>query len=513
MTNQTRRIPRRRSTAIAALTMISLITAACSGDKKTESSPTTTAATSSSAATSSAPTDSTTPGSASQSSTSGSASDTTTASTTSGTVEVKEGVALTDEDAGKIASHLLGEYKPIDGNTVRGINGKVIRIGGVSTAKDERGVENYPGVCDGAKARFERANKEGGVNGYTFEYVGCQNDGQNPDTSAQQVKDMVEQEKVFALIPYTSVVSNQGDYLNEQRVPYFGWGLSPDYCGWNERQFAFAITGAISCMPEGLKNRSFFSSVGLETYVKGSKKAPKDIKAAFLGSSEYISAVSIDAFSQIGKSIGMDVVYAKTPLPGAGQPPLTDYSPVAQEIVASGANFVAVPGNPVPVIGLVPALKAAGYTGDVVMYFADARLLAVATQLDGVYAQGPNFGSVSFPSDTFKKIRADLDAIGSSAPEDGAGTLTSYGSAEMFINALKGVKGDLTAESLASVINSGFSNPQLGNAICGTEWPASHVVAGSCAALVRFQAEPKALTPIADLGPVGRVYLLPVKAS
>jgi branched-chain amino acid transport system substrate-binding protein len=423
------------------------------------------------------------------------------------------GVGLADADASQAAISQLGPVKVPSGATTRGISGKVITIGGVATIKDSTGVENYPGVCDGAKARFARANREGGVNGYTFNYVGCTDDGQNPQTNRDATQDMVTSKHVFALVPYTSGVSNQGAYLNQQRVPYLGWGISTDYCGWSDRQFGFSVTSAISCT-SATGNKAFFSSVGISAYLAATKKAPSSVKAAFVGTGDHATVVSISAFRKIGKALGLDVVYAKTPLPGAGAPPLSDYTPIAQDVIASGANFVAIPTNPNVLFGLIGALKAGGYTGDIEMFFADSRLAALAGQLDKVYAMTPNFGSPQFPGAQWNAIKADLAAIGSKAPLDGSGTITSYASADLLIKAIGEVKGAVTAEAVSKVINGGgFSYQPAGNVICPSTWPAAHVVPSNCAAMVQFSGSTKSIVPVKDLAVYGKDYLFPLSAN
>src|SRR2546427_10997911 len=64
------------------------------------------------------------------------------------------------------------------GSTVRGINGKVITIDGVVAQAQgpDNPVDPFPGMCEGAQARFDRANKKNEVKGYTFKYGKCYDD-------------------------------------------------------------------------------------------------------------------------------------------------------------------------------------------------------------------------------------------------------------------------------------------------------------------------------------------------
>jgi ABC-type branched-subunit amino acid transport system substrate-binding protein len=380
---------------------------------------------------------------------------------------------------------------------------------GSPTFKDPTGIENFPGVCDGAKARFERANRDGGVNGYTFQYVGCTDSGSDTTRTRDAVHEMVEDRKVFGLVPFTAAISNTGDYLNQQHVQYFGWGICTDYCGWNDRQFAFSITGSLGCAGV-VPGSTFFSSVGLASYLASSGKKPADVRTAVVGRSVDASRLSVLSFEKIGVGLGMKVPYAKSPIPGPGAPPLADFTPIARDIISSGANLVALTIPPATLFPVIAALRSAGYTGDTLMFFADERLAALATQLDGVYSMTSNFGSSLFPSTSFDQVKADLKAIGSTAPVSGSGTLTSYGSADLFLSAFAKIQGPVTTEALTKVLNSGFEYKQLGNVMCGSSWPDFHVLASNCAAMVRFNGANKAIIPLHDLTEFGQEYLFPL---
>lgn len=420
------------------------------------------------------------------------------------------GKPLDDAAASKAVLDRLGPIDLATGDTTRGVDGKVITIGGVADVRNQEGIENFPGVCDGARARFERANRDGGVNGYTFRYVGCTDAASDVTRTREAVQEMVEDREVFGLVPFTATTSNSRDYLNKAHVPYFGWGISPDYCGWNESQFAFSITGSLGC-ENVLPGSIAYSSVGLESYLAASGKKAGDVQAALVGVSQSASEVSISSLRGVGLGLGMKVPYAKAPLPGPGAPPLADYTPIASEIISSGANLVALTTPPATLFPVVAALRAGGYSGDILIFFSDERLTAVADQLDGVYAMSSNFGSSVFPSDTFRAVAADLKAVGSSASAGSSGTLTSYYSADLFLSAFAEL-GDkpVTTEALAGVLNSGFEYSQVGNAMCGSTWPEYRVLASNCAAVLRFDGEKKTLEPLRDLAVFGREYLFSV---
>src|ERR1700722_5960494 len=145
--------------------------------------------------------------------------------------------ALTPAQGKAAIKALLPAYKPVKGATTRGINGHVITIGGVATVT--AGGETISlGACEGAKARFQLANQQGGVDGYTFNYVGCSDDGYSATTSLQDVENLVNNQHAFAVIPYSSYAqSGAPAFLNSQNVPFFGWG-AVNYCGWKNYNYA-----------------------------------------------------------------------------------------------------------------------------------------------------------------------------------------------------------------------------------------------------------------------------------
>jgi hypothetical protein len=146
-------------------------------------------------------------------------------------------------------------------------------------------------------------------------------------------------------------------------------------------------------------------------------------------------------------------------------------------------------------------------------FLADDRLAALANQLDGAYAMSPNFGSALFPSRTFEQMKADLKAVGSTASANGSGTLTAYGSADLFLSAFAKIQVPVTTEALAKVLNSGFEYQQLGNAVCGSNWPEFRVEPSDCASILRFNGRKKTLEPLKDLGVFGKQFLFAASKS
>ena len=97
----------------------------------------------------------------------------------------------------------------------------------------------------GAKARFARANAEGGVNGRKINYLGSADNKLDPAQDLPTVKKIVEQDKAFAIVPMVSpVLAAGGTYLVNNKVPFFGWGITPGLLQQHGRLRLHRLPGA-----------------------------------------------------------------------------------------------------------------------------------------------------------------------------------------------------------------------------------------------------------------------------
>ncbi len=100
----------------------------------------------------------------------------------------------------------------------------------------------------GAKARFARANAEGGVNGRKINYLGSADNKLDPAQDLPTVKKIVEQDKAFAIVPMVSpVLAAGGTYLVNNKVPFYGWGITPAFCN---NTVGFGYTGCLVPLTE-----------------------------------------------------------------------------------------------------------------------------------------------------------------------------------------------------------------------------------------------------------------------
>ena len=104
------------------------------------------------------------------------------------------------------------------GRAEPGLSATTILIGGTVPLSGEAAA--FGTVGPGAKAYFDYVNSKGGVNGRKIEYR-YYDDGYNPAQTVQLTRQLVEQDRVFAIFNAIGTANNLAirDYLNAQKVP------------------------------------------------------------------------------------------------------------------------------------------------------------------------------------------------------------------------------------------------------------------------------------------------------
>jgi ABC-type branched-subunit amino acid transport system substrate-binding protein len=418
---------------------------------------------------------------------------------------------LSYDAAGDALNSIMGPLNPVQGDTVRGIQGKVVTIAGVADVTAGGELAN-PGACAGAQARFARADREGGVNGYTFKYVGCSDDQTSPSVTQQAVQTAVLKDKAFALVPLSAYELN-AKVLTEQHVPFFaGAAYGAAYCGWNDSPYGFSYSWAAGCLlSPSLPNKEFLGSFDIDGYAHTlpASEQGKNIKWAFVANNIPVAKNIMTAFGEVAKSEGMTVAYDGVPIPGPTSPPLSDYTPIAQDIIHSGANVVLLAVGGASAFGLDAALKANGYTGaiEATIGYDDPSVLSnpqLTKIVEGAIAVNA-WGGVAGPG--IDQIASDLKAINSKVSATASSTLWSYGAADFFLSAFAKVQGPMTAEKLTNLINGGFSYPGIPDTLCPSQWPAAHYIQSNCASAVKIGPN-GTTTTVLPLGTYGANYLV-----
>jgi branched-chain amino acid transport system substrate-binding protein len=131
-----------------------------------------------------------------------------------------------------------------------GVSSKEIVIGGTIPLSGI--AASYASVGRGAEAYFKSINAQGGVNGrkITYKYL---DDQYNPSTTVQATRQLVQQEKVFAIFNSLGTEHNLNirAYLNAAKVPQLFVGSGATTFGRDYKRYPYTIGYLPSYIGEG----------------------------------------------------------------------------------------------------------------------------------------------------------------------------------------------------------------------------------------------------------------------
>ncbi len=326
--------------------------------------------------------------------------------------------------------------------SVRGVTDNSIDVAGLIQAAQFAKSD----VETGAKAAFDAA---GPINGRKINYVETADDKGDANTDLSEARRLVQQDKVFAILPVLTPVLGQAAKLFEQQhVPFLGWGIAESWC---DNSYGFAITGCI-VPPGNIPNTGDTWGRLLDRYYKAKgESGSKGKTAAVVTEDNDTGKRGLEEIVFQAKKAGFKIVYQKSALPA---PPavIGDYSPYANDILTSNNGkapdvaYVVVSG--INVLGLAKALKDANYSGVIT---------------DAV------------------KVVDDLKAAGATSITQPM--LAAYFSADMFIRILKKVGKNLTPEAFSKAASK-FTY-QIKDTIGPTKYPKAFKQGAPCGTLVQ----------------------------
>ncbi len=376
---------------------------------------------------------------------------------------------------------------PAGSGLTRGVTATSITVGCVYTSSA------FAGYQEGIQARFDRANKAGGVDGRKLTLLPCADDGGAVQTDVQDVQQQVNQGNAFALLSATeSILPGSTDFLNNNQVPFFGWGFLPGFCGlrwgfgWNGCLEGNAVTKAQVAHAAIQGNLA-------EAILKATHMKPSQVRLAIQGESSAAGKIGNAQYHALFTKLGAKVVYDQANMPetAAG----ADLTPYVQAIMATKPNLVYVSTFFSDVGPLVAGLRAAGFTGatmDFISYIPG--LLQSSPQLASAL-QGEYVNTQVVPQEQntpwIAQIEADLTASGQK-PFVTLGGSMGYTEAEELIEMLQAVGPNLNTKTFDQVVNHGHfvSYADIPSGGPGKlQWPAAHLLPADCAAIVQVKGD------------------------
>jgi ABC-type branched-subunit amino acid transport system substrate-binding protein len=131
-----------------------------------------------------------------------------------------------------------------------GVTARQIVIGGTVPLSGEAAA--FGSVGPGAKAYFDYVNAHGGIYGRKIVYR-YYDDGYDPSRTVQLTRQLVEQDKVFAIFNSVGTANNIAvrDYLNAIKVPQLFAGDGSDAIGGSPKQYPYTMGFLQSYRGEG----------------------------------------------------------------------------------------------------------------------------------------------------------------------------------------------------------------------------------------------------------------------
>ena len=314
----------------------------------------------------------------------------------------------------------------------------------------------------GAQARFARANRDGELpGGRKIDFTEFADDKADATTALSKARRLVQQEGVFAIVPTLSPNLGQGQFFDQQHVPYFGWGLAFSYC---HPGYGFPVSGCL--LPEKPTTTADNWARRITTYYKNNKK-PKPWSVAILTEDTPAGKTAAQINLAQFQADKFNVTYAKPSMPG---PPAVvgDFSPYVEAVLSSNKgkapDLIVLSIGSTSAFGFVKALSAAGYTGDTSLAFYDPR---VTSLLEGSIVITP-FGPFESDAPAMKQLIADVKAFKPDATLT-LGVEAGYLSADMFIKAMQKIGKNPTPEKLQKYAST--MTYQVPGVQCPTTFP------------------------------------------
>jgi ABC-type branched-subunit amino acid transport system substrate-binding protein len=124
-----------------------------------------------------------------------------------------------------------------------GVTDDEIRVGGVVGKTNPVGRPYEDGFV-GAEAYFDLVNEQGGVFNRDLVLVAERDDQSQASRNVQQVRALVEEDNVFAVLPVVTQIFAGAQYLVDAGVPTFGWNINAE---WSAGPNLFGEKGSFLC--------------------------------------------------------------------------------------------------------------------------------------------------------------------------------------------------------------------------------------------------------------------------
>lgn len=341
-----------------------------------------------------------------------------------------------------------------------GVTQTEIRVGGVASTTNPLGGK-YGISFQGVQAYFDMVNSQGGIYGRKL-VLAAQRDDKLANNSAE-VKGLLEQDNVFAVLPVATLLFTGADQLVAAGVPTFGWTINEEWQGsaQNPKLNMFGQGGSYLCL--GCEQPSI-------PYVA---KQAKRSKIGLLGYNVPQSSQCVEgwdkSFTKWGKDAGAQVVFKDASL-GYGT---TDLSVQVSKMKDAGVDMVVTCIDTNGVVTLAKELKKQQVNA--IQYLPNAYDQKLLDEYGDLFE-----GSYVYTSFTPLESKVKTEGMKqyekwmkSSGGEIGENSLVGWLNADLFVAGLKGAGPDFSRQKVIDAINT-MTDYNAGGLLSGVDWTKAH---------------------------------------
>ena len=310
-------------------------------------------------------------------------------------------------------------------------DGEPIRVGNVSSLT---GAGLFPEASVAAKAVFDRVNASGGIGGRPIELI-IEDDGGSPEGAATAGRKLVEQDNVVAMVGSASILEcavNSGFYAEQGVYSIQGTGVDP-LC-FLSSNISPVNTGPFTGITVSLYYAS--ETLALDRVCNINLFVIPDLAPAFDGAVARWESIT-------GKSLTLRVKAATLE---------DDPTPLMLQARDAGCQAVVIDGVEPHALAVGRAIDAQNLS-DIVWigltsYYTDAIASQLGSAGNGLRANSEfePYGSDSPALDDWKALMTNAGVPLTSFAQGG------YLAATVFVEALRGIDGEITRESVAAAM-------------------------------------------------------------
>ncbi|HEU5301484.1 MAG TPA: ABC transporter substrate-binding protein [Acidimicrobiia bacterium] len=344
------------------------------------------------------------------------------------------------------------------GNDRPGVTKSEIRVGGLASPVSVLNVP-YKDGFDGVQAYFDLINKQGGVFGRKLKLVAQLDDQGAPSGNIRAIRTLVEEKKVFAVMPMMSNSFAGGSYLAENNVPTFGINVDAGWCGTTAEQEAVEAAVKAGDLSAQCPRSTLFGEKGSFLCFTCPSIAP-----AFIAQSKGLTKGAIFTYTHPSSTrcaegtefsfekYGIDLVFEDKSLEFG----FTDVSSDIQAMKDAGAEFVATCMDFGGAFKISEGLRQAGID-DVVFYapegYRDETIDKFGDRLNN-WVFGLSWWPWQEKQGMPKAVKQYLAAMKKRGISPSEQSQAGWMNAMLFVEGLKQAGKDFTQASLVEAINN-----------------------------------------------------------